>query len=177
MPRRFTLPSRKKFHLCTIMAFPWASPVFATEVPHQWREFFSDIPVQAHVLSQEEASQIKGALGPAALLIPMATGAAIGTGAYVVGSGNPSAEGAMAAGALGAVAGAASLLPAVPAAIVGGAAGVGGAAVSRVIDTRPVSPYGSFPPGIGSAAACTPWTCSWKDGQPVPYGTPGSTNH
>lgn len=152
----------------------FVSSAVATGIPEGWDRHFSENLGHVQVLTQEEAGQIQGALGPAAVLIPMAVGAAIGSGSYLAGSNNPSVEGSLIAGAFGAVAGGAALLPTVPAAIVGGAAGIGGASVTNIIDSRPVSPYGSFPPGIGSAGNCTPWTCGWKDGQPVPLGTPGS---
>lgn len=152
-------------------------PALAAGVPSHWETFFREQPFQAEVLSQKEASQVKGALGPAIVLLPIVSGATIGTGSYLVGSTIPSVSGTLAAGAFGAVAGASTLLPGAPAVIVGGATGIGGSAVTRVIDSRPTGPYGSFPPGIGTAANCTPWKCAWKDGEPVPYGTPGSTTH
>lgn len=158
------------------LAFLSAAPTFASGVPEGWESYFAKSDVQVQSVSQDEAGEIKGALGPAAvLIIPMLTGAAIGSGSYLAGSNNPSIEGVMISGSLGAVAGAAALLPPVPAAIVGGAAGIGAAKITNIIDSRPTGPYGSFPPSIGSAANCTPWTCSWKNGEPVPFGTPGAT--
>lgn len=155
-----------------------ASTTIASEVPAGWESNFFGNTGQIEVVPSTEAAQIRGAIGPAAVvLIPAAVGGATGVGAYLAGTSNPSVEGALVAGAMGATSGAATALPGVGGIIVGGTAAIGGAAATRVIDSRPTSQYGSFPPGIGSASNCTPWTCSWKDGQPVPYGTPGSTNH